>query len=252
MPNCRLFVGGTAVWNNNKGRWVWIDFWKGLCVSLVLLHAGDVKVNPGPVGGKYPCVVCGKAVRNNHLGIECSRCEKWTHAVCGGVSPGKYLRLSLPKFVNEHWHCPVCQVGLSFCDASINSSSTSLGSALNGNISRLEARPNVVVFCNMNTYITLLIYAVIWGSAPFTLLIDVVISGGVRSHCWFMQWYRETSRSHCWFMQWYREVLHSHCWFMQWYREVLRSHCWFMQWYREVLCSHCWFMQFYRGRAPFT
>ena len=45
-----------------------------------------------PVGGKYPCVVCGKAVRNNHLGIECSRCEKWTHAVvCGGVSPGEYL-----------------------------------------------------------------------------------------------------------------------------------------------------------------
>ena len=54
-------------------RSVSLDFWRGLCVSLVLLRAGDVKVSPGPVGGKYPCVVCGKAVRNNHLAIECSR-----------------------------------------------------------------------------------------------------------------------------------------------------------------------------------
>ena len=72
-------------------RSVSLDFWRGLCVSSALLRAGDVKVSPGPVGGKYPCVVCGKAVRNNHLAIECSRCEKWTHAVCGGVSPGEYL-----------------------------------------------------------------------------------------------------------------------------------------------------------------
>ena len=48
-------------------RSVSLDLWRGLCVGLVLLRAGDVKVNPGPVGGKYPCVVCGRAVRNNRL-----------------------------------------------------------------------------------------------------------------------------------------------------------------------------------------
>ena len=63
-----------------------LDSWRGLCVSLILLRAGDVKVNPGPASGKYPCVECGKEVRNNYSGIECSRCERWTHAACGGVS----------------------------------------------------------------------------------------------------------------------------------------------------------------------
>ena len=32
--------------------------------------------------------------------------------------------------MNEPWYCPVCQASLPFCDASINSSSTSVGSAL--------------------------------------------------------------------------------------------------------------------------
>lgn len=122
-PRCRI---ADVCWGyrgvRRQQRPVSLDYWRGLCVSLALLCAGDVKVNPGPAGSKYPCVVCGKAVRNNHFGIECSRCEIWTHGVCGWVFPSKYPRLSLLEFVNEPWYCPVCQAGLPFCDANRNSS----------------------------------------------------------------------------------------------------------------------------------
>ena len=72
-PRCRI---ADVCWGycgvRRQQRPVSLDYWRGLCVSLALLCAGDVKVNPGPAAGKYQCVVCGKVVRNNHLGIECS------------------------------------------------------------------------------------------------------------------------------------------------------------------------------------
>ena len=49
-----------------------------------LLLCGDIHLNPGPV--KYPCQVCGKAVKSNQDGIECSKYEKWNHRTCDNMS----------------------------------------------------------------------------------------------------------------------------------------------------------------------
>ena len=70
----------------------------------LLLLSGDIETNPGPV--RYPCTMCGKPVKSNQRGIECSRCEKWTHAKCCGVSPEEYLRLG--ECEDELWYCPSC------------------------------------------------------------------------------------------------------------------------------------------------
>ena len=57
-----------------------------------LLLCGDIHLNPGPV--KYPFQVCGKAVKSNQDGIECSNCEKWNHRTCDNTSTKEYIRLS--------------------------------------------------------------------------------------------------------------------------------------------------------------
>ena len=50
-------------------------------------------------------------------GIECSRCEKWTHASCGGVSGDAYLWLS--EHEDQSWYCSACVVReLPFAEAS--------------------------------------------------------------------------------------------------------------------------------------
>lgn len=69
----------------------------------LLLLAGDIEVNPGPV--RYPCTVCSKAVRKNQRGICCDRCESWSHARCCQIDVGEYERLGKS---NEEWFCPSC------------------------------------------------------------------------------------------------------------------------------------------------
>ena len=54
----------------------------------LLLFAGDVAVNLGPV--KYLCRQCTQPVQINQRGILCDRCELWTHAKCCGVSNEDY------------------------------------------------------------------------------------------------------------------------------------------------------------------
>ena len=57
-------------------------------IITLLLASGDIECNPGPV--QYPCTVCGKPVKRNQCGIACDRCNKWTHAHCGGVGQAEY------------------------------------------------------------------------------------------------------------------------------------------------------------------
>lgn len=82
----------------------------------LLLLAGDVERNPGPV--RYPCTVCGKAVRSNQRGIFCDGCDQWTHAKCCRIDISEYERLGAnPK---EEWLCPECvSVELPFADVSL-------------------------------------------------------------------------------------------------------------------------------------
>ena len=46
-----------------------------LSASYLLLLAGDVSSNPGPV--KDPCAICSKGCRSNQRAIQCDGCDKW-------------------------------------------------------------------------------------------------------------------------------------------------------------------------------
>ena len=71
--------------------------------TLLLLTAGDVEENPGPV--KYPCRKCTRPVRNNQQGIQCEVCYYWVHARCIMMSSSEYDQLSTS---DEAWCCPDC------------------------------------------------------------------------------------------------------------------------------------------------
>lgn len=54
-----------------------------LAASYVLLLAGDVSSNPGPV--KDPCGSCAKGCRSNQRAVQCDDCNVWHHANCIGM-----------------------------------------------------------------------------------------------------------------------------------------------------------------------
>ena len=70
--------------------------------SWLLLLAGDIETNPGPV--RYPCTMCAKPVRVNQRGV---MCNLWTHANCCGISRDEYDIMSL-QGDSCAWMCPKC------------------------------------------------------------------------------------------------------------------------------------------------
>ena len=73
-------------------------------ISLLLLLAGDIEVNPGP-SYKHPCSPCDKPVKSNQDGIQCDGCDFWFHRQCEYLSKSAYLSLSNS---NEACLCSVC------------------------------------------------------------------------------------------------------------------------------------------------
>ena len=73
---------------------------------LILLTAGDIDVNPGPTA-KFPCTVCGKAVKDSDQAISCDRCDNWTHASCCNVDASEHNRLAMLGDTQD-WYCPPC------------------------------------------------------------------------------------------------------------------------------------------------
>ena len=88
---------------------------------LLLLSAGDVETNPGPV--RYACTSCKKCVKPSDQAVLCDKCDNWTHASCGGVSQSEYLHLEDAG----DWFCPSCNLSvLPFADSSTISTGSSL------------------------------------------------------------------------------------------------------------------------------
>ena len=75
-----------------------------LTASTLVLLAGDVSENPGPV--KDACGVCLKGCRKNQKAIQCDDCDVWFHAKCSGVTDGEYANLSVNS--NTNWYCFKC------------------------------------------------------------------------------------------------------------------------------------------------
>ncbi len=77
-------VGSSMTRRATHGKPSWMLMW-------LLLAAGDVERNPGPV--RFPCVRCDKAVCSNQDGVQCDGCDKWFHQKCIYMSRELYLQL---------------------------------------------------------------------------------------------------------------------------------------------------------------
>ena len=73
----------------------------------LLLLAGDVELNPGPCSLRYPCGVCGKAVRNNDRAVACDTCNIWYHTNCMVMNPHVFESL---RDSDISWTCFSCGI----------------------------------------------------------------------------------------------------------------------------------------------
>lgn len=122
-------------------------------ISWTLLTSGDIETNPGPSRRwKYPCTVCSAPVKSNQRGgIQCDRCDLWTHASCGGVGQEEYEELY------GDWFCPTCELSdLPFANVSSLSSHTQLSLVNISNTSAdselsplLDPKPSIIL-CHLN------------------------------------------------------------------------------------------------------
>ena len=72
-----------------------------ITASCLVLLAGDVSENPGPV--KDACGMSLKGCRKNQRAIQC---DVRFHAKCSGVSDREYADLSADE--NTNWYCFKC------------------------------------------------------------------------------------------------------------------------------------------------
>ena len=123
-----------------------------MIIIMILAMSGDVEVNPGPVA--CPCTVCSNSVRKNQRAILCSKCDKWTHAKCCGVSHSEYQILSMSDCVDDQWLCAGClmaELPLLGDESDLNISSLELtDTLLDSGKSPLEESTATPLFCHLN------------------------------------------------------------------------------------------------------
>jgi len=76
---------------------------------ILLLISSDCHPNPGPPTPKYPCGVCGRAVRWSKTvrSVACTECEKWYHINCLGMNTAMYEPL---EATDISWYCCSCGI----------------------------------------------------------------------------------------------------------------------------------------------
>ena len=82
--------------------------------SICLLLCGHIHPCPGPARPariiktpRYPCVRCGKAVRDNSPAVSCDCCDEWTHLACSVVSSEMYQEM-VDKGMTFSHQCNKC------------------------------------------------------------------------------------------------------------------------------------------------
>ena len=73
--------------------------------QFLLKISADCHPNPGPRTPKFPCLVCKKAVKNDHNSVQCETCERWGHVECLGITEERFQVLVDYSFA---WICPAC------------------------------------------------------------------------------------------------------------------------------------------------
>ena len=105
-PSVTLFFGRTSLSNRN-------------IVLAILLLAGDVHPNPGPINRGstiYPCGYCQQHVGWSCSGVGCETCNVWYHRECVSITHSHYLALNNSAHV---WICFMCQTP-NFSNSSIS------------------------------------------------------------------------------------------------------------------------------------
>ena len=76
---------------------------------ILILTSSDYHPNPGPRTPKYPCGICGKAVRWSRTirSVACNDCEVWFHKDCLGMSTAVYEPL---EATDVSWYCCNCGI----------------------------------------------------------------------------------------------------------------------------------------------
>ena len=84
--------------------------------------------------------VCSALVKSNQRGIQCDRCDLWTHASCGGVGQEEYEGLY------GEWYCPTCvRAELPFADVSrLSAVDTSITGSVSEMSPFLKSKPSEV------------------------------------------------------------------------------------------------------------
>ena len=148
-----------------------------LILTLLLLLCGDILPNPGPTNIRFPSTVCCKSVSYSQKGIECSRCERWTHASCANVSNKEYAALSADETIV--WYCPECvaitsDLSHANCSLSTSVSDCSVNDCdLHTNSSTLLHRPLLCTCFNARSVMNkqLDLYAMINTTSPDVIVI---------------------------------------------------------------------------------
>ena len=95
----------TSLHVNCKGRPLRLNF------VLLLMIAGDINPNPGPVNSKSACNICLRTVAKNHRAVSCDTCDSWLHIRCEGISPKRYKSMiSLSEDNKLSYVCQNCHL----------------------------------------------------------------------------------------------------------------------------------------------
>ena len=79
-----------------------------LYICGLLVQAGDLHSNPGPMSTStpdFPCGTCSHEVHEHHHAIQCDECDCWYHTSCDQINDTTYEQL---KHNSVLWFCSCC------------------------------------------------------------------------------------------------------------------------------------------------